>query len=300
MESRSFVSDIPMRDSARRGFTLIELLVVIGIIAILVGLLLPAIQNVRRSAARIKDQHHVRQCLIAAHNANDANGFMPAIIGLIYTEQLGNTTFYLQVAHWTLLTPYIEQDGVFKNVNVVSDTWAQVPIPVYRSPSDFTLPTGFSSVEGYAVGNYAANVQVFGSPVATIDGAVDGRANLASSFPDGTSNTIVYATKAGKCDPGSSLFAVIDLNGYLGFTSTGGAFFGQKLPDASGVGPTFQTLPLTNGGMCDPDLAQSFYSSGIPVGLADGSVRMVSRSISSLTWRMALIPNDGGILGSDW
>ena len=224
---------------------------------------------------------------------------MPGIIGLIYTDQLGNTTFYLQVAHWTLLTPYIEQDGVYRNVSVTSDNWAMAAVPIYRSPSDFTLPTGFS-VQGYAVGNYAANVQVFGSPIATLQGAVDGKANLDCSFPDGTSNTIVYATKAGKCDPGSSLFAVIDLNGYLGFTTTGGAFFGQKLPDASGVGPTFQTLPLTNGGNCDPDLAQTFDSSGMPVGLADGSVRMVSPSISPLTWRLALIPNDGGVLGSDW
>jgi prepilin-type N-terminal cleavage/methylation domain-containing protein len=283
----------------RSAFTLIELLVVIAIIAVLVGLLLSAVQNVRRAAARLKDQHHIRQCLIASHHANDATGRLPPLIGLIYTGQTGNTTIYLHVAYWTLLTPYLEQDGVYRNVNTLDDSWAKVPIPVYRSPLDTTLPSGFS-VEGYAIGNYAANVQVFGSPTPTITGPVDGHAVLPASFPDGTSNTILFATKAGKCGDGGSLFAVIDLNGYLGFTTTGGAFFGHKLPDALGNGPTFQVLPPARGVNCDPDLAQAFDSTGMPVGLADGSVRMVSPSISPLTWRRALIPNDGEVLGADW
>jgi prepilin-type N-terminal cleavage/methylation domain-containing protein len=284
--------------ASRRGFTLIELLVVIGIIAVLIGLLLPAVQQVRVAAFRAKDQNHIKQCLIASHNANDANGQMPPLIGLIQTSQSGNVTYYLHVAYWTLLTPYIEQDGVFKNVSVTSDSWAKVAVPIYRSPSDATLSSGFSDPEGYWVGNYAANVQVLGSPYPVVTGPVDGHANLNRSFPDGTSNTILIATKTGKCGNGGSLFAVINLNGYIGFTNTGGGFFGHKLPDAAGNGPTFQTRP--KAGDCDPDLAQSFYFSGMPTGLADGSVRMIKPTISPITWRLALIPDDGAILGSDW
>ncbi|HJZ57186.1 MAG TPA: hypothetical protein VKE74_19610, partial [Gemmataceae bacterium] len=70
--------------------------------------------------------------------------------------------------------------------------------------------------------------------------------------------------------------------------------------NASGIGPTFQTLPLPSGAACDPDLPQSFYPSGTLVGLADGSVRSVSTAISPVTWRRALIPNDGEVLGPDW
>src|SRR5262245_32147958 len=108
----------PGAHAPRLAFTLIELLVVIGIIAVLMGLLLPAVQKVRQAAARIKDAHHIRQCLIASHNANDTTGRLPPAIGLIQTGQSGNTTTYLHVAYCTLLTPYIEQDGVFKNVSI--------------------------------------------------------------------------------------------------------------------------------------------------------------------------------------
>src|SRR5438270_3870640 len=99
----------------RRGFTLIELLVVIAIIAILIGLLLPAVQKVRDAAARSSCQNNLKQLGIAVHAYHDSNRFFPTSAGAGYSYNATSPNCWSWMAH---ILPHVEQDSLYKGLGL--------------------------------------------------------------------------------------------------------------------------------------------------------------------------------------
>ncbi|MSR52502.1 MAG: DUF1559 domain-containing protein [Gemmataceae bacterium] len=162
------------KTQSRQGFTLIELLVVIAIIAILIGLLLPAVQKVREAANRMKCTNNLKQLGLAAHNYNDTVGALPPAVQMYYA-QTGNWGLNSDPnqnfgPNWAvLILPYFEQDNLYRqNLGGIqgyfvngNSSWRNIrttKIPTLICPSDPGSNTPCSQLGGnWMRGNYAAN-----------------------------------------------------------------------------------------------------------------------------------------------
>jgi len=278
-----------------RGFTLIELLVVMAIIAILVGLLLPAVQKVREAAARISGTNNLKQIGLACHNYNEQKSRLPD------WGQGGNTSTGTNppgpqdgkiVSNWCWafhILPYLEQEnlykaagggsvGVFPPATLVGGPSVKAYMCPARNRLAYAAGAGTSPLTQYPslpgpYTDYAINIVSFGA-----FGASSGLATM--TYLNGTSNTILVGEKS--MDPGSTTIP--------GYTNTDDIPYDESIYSGGTFGTgRGSTVALTNGILQDrvgnngstSNNWGSPFSGGCLFVMCDASVRQLPYSLSN-------------------
>ncbi len=276
----------------RSGFSLIEILVVIAIMAVLIGLLLAAVQKVRAAAARMTCQNHLKQIGLAFHNFHVSEGTLP--IGHRSLFQADRKPF----TGWTLdILPYIESDPIYSQAAADFRTQPLAFTPphrhlstvykIYTCPSDPRVSTSQTSIVTKTVVAFTSYLGVSGKDYKSKDGVLiqDARFNLLG-ITDGSSNTLMIGERPPSTDfqfgwwyagVGQQLSGSADL--ILGVREQNL----QPIVSGSKCGPG--AYPFTDSRFDDPCGMFHFWSphtGGANFVLADGSVRFFTYSANSV------------------
>lgn len=305
------------KKQSHRGFTLIELLVVIAIIAILIGLLLPAVQKVREAAARMKCQNNLKQLGLAMHNYESALGVFPP--GYIHYLAVWNGTADASEATWPyFILPYIEQTAMFNSVSYATlsatsprhgfgmgdastSTIRTTRLSLFSCPSD-DLNAVFGFGGAYVRGNYAANggIGPMTSPAApngldhTVQGVFYNVSKIrVTEISDGTSNTVFM----------SELINVKgdDMRGILHYPE-GPIYQHSNTPNTGSdqvrspyCVSTDPAAPCTGAYTAYNNrqiilTARSRHTGGVNILMGDGSVRLCPNSVTTGVWQALSTP----------
>jgi prepilin-type N-terminal cleavage/methylation domain-containing protein/prepilin-type processing-associated H-X9-DG protein len=289
--------------SRRRGFTLIELLVVIAIIAVLIGLLLPAVQKVREAAARAKCQNNLKQLGLAAHHYHDTNnGFPPGTQTTAPDPLKFDAPPYRRSPLFVFLLPYLEQQALYDRFNFATgthDPYMEVNLAVTSTrlsvltcPSDavrmMTLGTSRPTPKHNYVGCWGAGSVSEVVANSTLRGVFfPNSSTRLTDITDGSSRTLLF----GEFLQTSS---DVDLRGTW-WEDTNFRFMTHvrpNAPDPDEMHVNCVNLPAVNepcvilgdGGHSDRYSSRSRHTGGVNVALADGSVRFVPNSIALSAW----------------
>jgi prepilin-type N-terminal cleavage/methylation domain-containing protein/prepilin-type processing-associated H-X9-DG protein len=297
----------------RGGFTLVELLVVIAIIAILIGLLLPAVQKVREASNRMRCQNNLKQLGLAAVNFHDENGAFPMAF------DFGNTSYACVMIP---LLPYLDNKPLYKQgystlpefSNATADSPGALNLPILVCPSDVGISGGVvyqSATNSYfGMTSYRGNAGGLSNvdPDVGTDGVIviaNGPVNIVY-IRDGTSNTVLFGEYS-NVDVNWPDYADLLGSSDYSFPLLTSPWNGSGLISPYGLGyyPLNSKLPPVPAGdpftaalyvMGREDAYGSSHPGGANLGFCDGSVHFVTDAISSGTGGVlpALCTRSGG------
>jgi prepilin-type N-terminal cleavage/methylation domain-containing protein len=300
---------------AKRGFTLIELLVVIAIIAILVGMLLPAVQKVREAAARSTCGNNLKQIGVAIHNY--ASTYQDKVVPAMAAFTNNGATEYPGGNFHFHLLPFIEQENIPKTLSAsniyyswgaagsVNGQTTSTAVKTYRCPSDPTPSAGgarSNDPSGWPVTGYFRNYYMFDNTTFRTNsghGWTLSKYNIGN-IPDGTSNVVAVVERYADLLPPnnftgtqySGLWTHHGQDRYHWGYSQWAPVYGQWSTGAPqfGVNPKEGAYYLPNSG----------HKAVVMTLLMDGSIKPVNAGINATTWLWAIQPDDGNSLPGNW